>query len=275
MKDEKTTESITATIPEGATTLSAAGIEDGELFIRQVQPGSIAEQRGLKAGDKMISLNEKPLTSWFAFRKQIQENGGEKLVVGIMRDQKPLNIELIPREVEHKDEVTREKKKVRQLGVISCAVPSEPATRVERHLNPFKAIQRGILETWEISVTTITGLVKLVSGKLSMNALGGPISIFYLAGTSYKMGGWASYIRIMAILSITLAIMNFLPIPILDGGHLLFYFIEAIKGSPVHIRVQHIAQQVGLILIISLMALTFYVDINRYFVERIKALFNG
>jgi regulator of sigma E protease len=78
----------------------------------------------------------------------------------------------------------------------------------------------------------------------------------------------------MAILSITLAVLNILPIPVLDGGHLFFFLIEAVKGSPVHARIRHAAQQVGIMIIIGLMVLTFYVDINRYFIERIRALFN-
>jgi regulator of sigma E protease len=257
-----------------AKTLSEAGIEDGELFIREVQPGSIAFEKGLKAGDKLLAVNQTPLTSWYAFRKKIQENRGEEINVDVLRNQKRVTIELVPREVEHRDELTKESRKIRQLGVISCAVPGDPATRIERYLNPFAAFHRGFGETVDIARTTVIGLGKLISGKLGLNSLGGPISIFYLAGSSYRVGGWISYFRMMAILSITLAVLNFLPIPVLDGGHLLFFAIEAIKGSPVHLRARQAAQQVGLMIIIGLMLLTFYVDINRYVVDRIRALFN-
>jgi regulator of sigma E protease len=257
-----------------ALSLQDAGIEEGELYIREVQPGSIAEEAGLRPGDKLLSINREPLRSWHAFRKRVQENRGEALVVEVLRNRKPRTIELIPREVDQKDEVTRESRKVRQLGVISSALPGDPDVRIERHLNPLSALARGVEETVEISKTTLIGLGKLVSGRLGLHSIGGPIAIFHLAGSSYRMGGWSSYFRIMAILSITLAVLNLLPIPVLDGGHLFFFLIEAVKGSPVRERVRNAAQQVGLAIIIGLMVLTFYVDIHRYLLGPIRALFN-
>lgn len=254
--------------------LKKSGIEEGELFIREVQPKSIAEEKGLKAGDKLLALNKVPLTSWHAFRNKIQKNRGEEIGVEVLRNQKPLSIQLVPPEVEHKDELTKESRKTRQLGVVSCAMPGDPAIRIERTPNPVAAFGRGFRETAEVAHTTIIGLGKLISGRLGLRSLGGPIAIFYLAGSSYRVGGWISYFRIMAILSITLAILNFLPIPVLDGGHLLFFLIEAVKGSPVKVKVRHAAQQVGLMIIIGLMALAFYVDINRYVMDPIRALFN-
>jgi regulator of sigma E protease len=262
------------TVSVNVESLEKAGLEDGELFIREVQAGSIAAERGLRPGDKLLSLNGDPLRSWYAFRKKIQENRGEAIVVAILRDRKPLTLELVPREVEHRDEITKESRKTRQLGVVSYAVPGDPDTRIERYLNPASACWHGLRETVEVSKTTVIGLGKLITGRVGLNSIGGPIAIFYLAGSSYRVGGWASYFRIMAILSITLAVLNFLPIPILDGGHLFFFLIEAIKGSPVHVKVRNVAQQVGLMIIIGLMVLTFYVDINRYLLERIRALFN-
>lgn len=254
--------------------LTKAGIERGELFIREIRPNSIAEEKGLKIGDKIVSLNGVNVDSWHAFRKQIQSNQGEEVVIGLLRNGSPTEIELIPKEITQKDELTQAKRKTRQLGVISCAIPSRPATQIERYLNPFKALKRGFQETYEISITTLVGLGRLVSGKLSLNALGGPISIFYLAGSSYRIGGWHSFLRMMAILSITLAILNFLPIPVLDGGHLFFFLIEAIKGSPVQTKVLQMAHQVGLMIVIGLMVLVFYVDINRFLVDWIRSLFS-
>jgi regulator of sigma E protease len=95
-----------------------------------------------------------------------------------------------------------------------------------------------------------------------------------MAGTSYESGGWNAFFRLMAILSITLAALNILPIPVLDGGHLFFYVIEVIKGSPVRLKVRMMATQVGFYMLMALMVLVFYVDINRFFVDKVKALFN-
>jgi len=261
-------------LPKKVTSLNAAGIESGELYIREVKPDAIAFEKGLKAEDRLMTLNGEKIDSWYTFRKRIQENKGTPITVGILRKGQLLTIDLIPKEVVQKDEFTKESKKTRQLGVISCAIPSEPQIKIEKYLNPFRALKRGFEETWEVAYTNVVGLFKLFSGKLSLNTLGGPISIFYLAGSSYKIGGWHSFIKMMAILSVTLGILNFLPIPVLDGGHLFFFLIEAVKGSPVQMKIRHIAQQVGLFILVSLMVLVFYVDINRYLVDRIKSLFN-
>lgn len=272
LEAEKET-TLTFVLPAELKTFQQAGIEDGSQYVREVKEGSIAAEKGLLAGDKVVSINATPIASWHEFRSKINESTGESLTIGVIRAGKPLTFDLIPQEVVRKDEITQEKQKHRQLGVISSSMPGDPAMFLERHLNPLKAMFRGVQETVDITSTTLVGLGKLVSGKLSVNTLGGPISIFHIAGTSYKMGGWEAFFRIMAILSITLAVLNFLPIPVLDGGHLFFFLIEAIKGSPVSLKIQRVGQQIGMIMVLSLMVLTFYVDINRYFMDKIRSLF--
>lgn len=274
-KDKTATETKTINLPSVAS-LTAAGIVNGELFVRQVLKGSVAEEHGLKAGDHLASVNGKPLLHWHEFQKLILENKkGDKIVLGLVRDGKPLTVDLSPREVEEKDELTAEKSKRMQLGVASVAVPGEPETAPEQYTNLFRAFYEGTKKTYEQSVLTLKGLSKVVTGKVEVQkSLGGPISIFYLAGNSYKLGGWISFFQMMAMLSITLGLINLLPIPVLDGGHVLFCAIEWIKGSPVSIRVREVAQQVGLAILIGIILLTFYVDINKYFVDRIKAFFN-
>lgn len=250
------------------------GIEEGELYIREIRPDSVASEKGLKPGDRLVRVNGKDLDGWYAFQRAVRENKGEQIILTIRRDGKNLDVEIVPKEVETQNDITREKQKVRQLGVVSSALASAPDVFIERYLNPFRALAGGIRETYDLSVSTLIGLAKLVRGKLGLNTLGGPISIFYLAGSSFEAGGFIGYFRMIAVLSVTLAILNFLPVPVLDGGHLFFFVIEAIKGSPVSVRIREMAQQVGLVLILGLMALVFYVDINRYFLDRIKALFN-
>jgi len=268
-------EKITIKLPRaGRATLAAYGIENGDLFIREVKEDSIAFQKGLRSGDKIVSLNKEKISNWYKFRKIILGNKGDQILLGILRNEKPLTLELIPREVTQKDELTKTKRKVRQLGVVSYAVPAEVASHIEKYPNPFKALQRGLRETVDISKITIGGLGRLVTGRLPLNSLGGPIQIFYLAGKLYKIGGLVAYLRLMAVLSITLAIINFLPIPVLDGGHLFFFIIEAIKGSPVRMKIRHFANQVGLVIILGIMLLAIYVDINRFLVDPIKSLFN-
>ena len=207
------------------------------------------------------------------FEKTIMSNNGETISLGLLRDGKTVDIKIVPEEVVQRDALTQEKKKVRQLGIMSVSAAYPIDFFKERYANPFMAFARGVSETVLLTKQTFIGLWKLVTGKLSVNNMGGPISIFYMAGTSYESGGWNAFFRLMAILSITLAALNILPIPVLDGGHLFFFVIEVIKGSPVHIRVQQMAMQVGFFLLMGLMVLVFYIDINRFFVDKIKSLF--
>jgi regulator of sigma E protease len=256
------------------TSFGNSGFERGELFINKVVEKSIAAEKGLQSGDKIDSINNEKILNWSEFREKIQKNSGETIHLGLIRDGKPIALELSPEEVEHRNEMTNERKKVRQLGVISQSVNYPIDFYREQYSNIFTATKKGFQETWTLTTQTFIGLGKLATGKLGVNTLGGPISIFYMAGTSYENGGWNSFFRLMAILSITLAALNILPIPVLDGGHLFFFVIEAIKGSPVKLKVRQMATQVGFYMLMALMVLVFYVDINRFFVDKIKALFN-
>jgi regulator of sigma E protease len=159
------------------------------------------------------------------------------------------------------------------MGVNSMAQFHDVDVYKEQYSNPFKSFARGFEETWLLTKNTVIGLGKLFSGQLTVKTLGGPISIFYMAGSTYKSGGWMSFFRLMAVLSITLGVLNLLPIPVLDGGHLFFYAIEVIRGKPVPMKIMEYAQQGGLFVLLGLMLLVFYVDIDRFFVDKIKALF--
>ncbi|MCB0271881.1 MAG: RIP metalloprotease RseP [Bdellovibrionales bacterium] len=255
------------------TNLTDAGIFSREMFIAEVQEESIASQKGLRAGDHLIAINDQNISNWYEFKDLIQNNNGEELNVTLIRDGQTSVINLIPKEVTQSNALTQQKEKVRQLGVVSGANPYPIDFYEEQYTNPFLALKHGFLETYDLTKSTVIGLGKLFSGKLSYKTLGGPISIFYMAGTSYSSGGWMSFFRLMAILSITLGVLNLLPIPVLDGGHLFFYFIELIKGKPVPAKLMEWSQQAGLMILLGLMLLVFYVDIDRFFVDKIKALF--
>ncbi len=128
----------------------------------------------------------------------------------------------------------------------------------------LQALSEGVIQTYNITVLTIKSVVKLLQGTLSPKTLGGPIMIAQMAGQQAKQG-ITSLAFFIALISVNLAILNFLPIPVLDGGHLLFFFIEAVTGSPVSIKVREIAQQAGIFVLILLMIYVFYNDITRVF----------
>jgi regulator of sigma E protease len=133
-----------------------------------------------------------------------------------------------------------------------------------KDLNPFQAVGESVIQTYRIAKLTIVSVIKLIQGTVSTKTLGGPIMIAEMAGQQAKEG-IVSFVFFIALLSINLAVLNFLPIPVLDGGHLLFFFIEAVFRRPVNARMREIAQQVGIFILILLMAFVFYNDISRIF----------
>jgi regulator of sigma E protease len=131
-------------------------------------------------------------------------------------------------------------------------------------MNPIEAFSESLRQSYRVIELMVVIIAKLIQGDISTDTLGGPIMIAQMAGDSAK-AGVGSLIFFIALISINLAVINLLPIPVLDGGHLLFFLIEAIKGSPVSIKVREVAQQVGLFILILLMILVFYNDIHRIF----------
>lgn len=149
-----------------------------------------------------------------------------------------------------------------QIGVGPVA-ESWPEERVRTyHYGVAGAFAKGLQETWDKTLFTLKSLKKLIFGQLSTRNLSGPITIAKVAGTSAE-AGWQSFLSLLALLSISLGVLNLLPIPVLDGGHLLYYGIEAIKGSPVSERVQMVGLQVGMALVLCIMGLALYNDILR------------
>jgi regulator of sigma E protease len=232
------------------------------LYIRQpvvgsVESGTPAAESGLQAGDQIVEINNQPLESWEEMATIISESQGESLSFKINRNDEIFQINITPESREDQnlfgEAITR--------YVIGITSSSEV---VSQKLNPFEAIQESIVQTYRITELTIVSIVKLIQGTLSTKTLGGPIMIAELAGQQAREGA-LNLVFFTALLSINLAILNFLPIPVLDGGHLVFFFIELVTGKPVNMRVREIAQQAGIFFLLLLMILVFYNDITRYF----------
>jgi regulator of sigma E protease len=139
---------------------------------------------------------------------------------------------------------------------------------VTEYFGPYQAVIKGTTQTWKVIDLTFMSLVKLAQRVVPMDSVGGPIMIAKMAGETAKMGG-SSFLAFMALLSVNLGVLNLLPIPILDGGHLFFFFCELIFRRPVNQKVREYAQQIGLFLLLSLMVVAFYNDIVRYFVSKV------
>ena len=228
-----------------------------KMQLAQVTAGSPAERGGLVAGDEIVRTDGQPFESWDAWTEYVRQRANQAMDIGVVRDGQALTLTVTPDEV-----VLDNGEKIGRIGVLPVAA-SWPEDMVRSyHYGLTAAFSKGLEETWNKTVFTLESLKKLLFGQLSTKNLSGPITIAKVAGTSAS-AGWQSFLSLLALLSISLGVLNLLPIPVLDGGHLLYYGIEAIKGSPVSERVQMIGLQVGMAMVLGIMALALYNDILR------------
>ncbi len=234
-----------------------------EAVIGEVSQGFPAEKAGLQAGDRISAINGGPVASWAEMQKAISAAGAKPLKLKIQRDSRDFEVELTPKLTVKKDGAGN--KVERRLIGISTGKPFVPEElRIHKRLSPVVAFTESLNRTWMIIDLTFRGIAKMLTGTISSDNLGGPIMIAQMAGQQAK-AGVGHLIQFIAFISINLGILNFLPIPILDGGHLMFFSIEAIRGRPVSIRVREIAQQAGMFILLLLMVFVFYNDIARIF----------
>jgi regulator of sigma E protease len=214
-----------------------------------------AEAAGIQEGDEVIAVNGHPVSDWEEMARWISAAEGERLTLKIRRDDETISKAVTPKLIESQN-IFGETVEKYVIGISASG-----AFEME-HLNPVEAIAEGFTQTWRIIELTVVSVGKIISGTLSAKTLGGPIMIAQLAGEHAK-AGITELIFFIALLSINLGILNLLPIPVLDGGHLVFFFIEAITRKPVNLRMREIAQQVGILVLIMLMIFVFYNDITR------------
>ncbi len=223
----------------------------------QVMDDGAAAEAGLKAGDELISADDQTLADWQSWVTLLQASPNQTLRISFLRDGKLLDGELTPK--------PDEQGKGRIGAGVALSNQQLPAElQSELRYGPFAAIPEAALQTWSFSANTVASLWGMIQGNVSTDNLGGPISIAQFAGSSAQQG-LISFIGFLAMISISLGILNLLPVPILDGGHLLMYFIEWIKGSPVSEAVQIQGQKIGLILLLMLMFFAFANDLTRLF----------
>ncbi len=227
--------------------------------IGKVLPDSAALAAGLKQGDLLVSADGVDLEDWMQWVATVKSHPDVAIKMVIERDGVRLPVIITPKSVKIGD---------RTEGKVGASVyiPEEliKSVSVEYSLSPLDAIPAALETTYFYSVSSLKMMSKMLIGKASVENLSGPISIAQYAGQSATMG-LVPFIKFMALVSVSLGVLNLLPIPVLDGGHLLFFAIEGIKGSPVSERIQMFFQQIGIALLVSLMALAMFLDVDRLF----------
>jgi len=225
----------------------------------QVEAESAAARAGLQAGDRIVRINEAAIESWNGLVDAVRASPGQALRIDILRGARAMQLTVTPeaRDVNGAS-----------IGRIGAA-PFVPPSHLDRILvrtqhAPLEALLRAADKTFDIALFSLRMLGKMLLGEVSWKHLSGPVTIADYAGQSAQLG-WVSYLTFLALISISLGVLNLLPIPLLDGGHLMYYALEVVKGSPVSDRVMELGQRVGLTLLLIMMAFAFYNDLNRLF----------
>jgi regulator of sigma E protease len=227
-------------------------------IIGDVAEGSVAQRTGLQAGDRILHANGVPVQRWMEIVEVLRAHPEQKVLLEIQRGEKTLNIAVIPQAVVESGKT---------VGKIGAAPQVDrkawQSMLTEVSYDPLEALMQSLRKTWETSAISLKMMGKMVMGEVSMKNLSGPITIADYAGQSAKLGLMA-YLGFLALISISLGVLNLLPIPLLDGGHLLYYVAELLKGSPVSEQSWEIGQKIGIALLGTLMVFAIYNDINRF-----------
>ena len=223
--------------------------------VGDVTQGSPAAQQGITKGDRVMEVDGKPIARWDEMTEIIHNQPGKEMLIKIDRSGTTLSLSVRPEKKVIKNLFGEDK----EVGLIGITPSGKTEIRREGLVGAFST---AVKRTWDISVLTLVSIVKLIQRIIPADTIGGPILIFQMAGQQASQGAM-NFFTFMAIISINLGVLNLLPIPVLDGGHILFLGIEAIRRKPLSEKVVMIAQRIGLALLLSLMAFAFYNDIVR------------
>lgn len=246
--------------PDKQDPVASLGIQPRGAQIKsvlaEVQSGSAASKAGLQAGDRIVKVDGQAITQWMTFVTLVRDNPGKPLALEIERQGTPLSLTLIP------DTKPGSDKDEGFAGVVPKVIPLPDEYKTVRQYGPFDAVVEATGKTWQLMKLTVSMLGKLITGDVKLNNLSGPISIAQGAGMSAEFG-LIYYLMFLALISVNLGIINLFPLPVLDGGHLLFLAIEKLKGGPVSERVQDFSYRIGSILLVLLMGLALFNDFSR------------
>jgi regulator of sigma E protease len=230
-----------------------------KALIGKLEPGEAAERAGMKVGDLVVSCDGRTIPGWEAWVECVRNHADQSIQVQVERNGEKLSLQVEPRLLKAKDG---------DHGYVGAGV-ALPQEGVDKQLlsvtrySPLVALGKAADKTWEMSVLTLRMLWGMVDGRVSLSNISGPISIAKYAGYSAHIGGTA-FLTFLAVISLSLGVLNLLPIPVLDGGHLFYYLIEIVKGSPVSDAAQALGQRIGIAALLILMVIALYNDLAQF-----------
>ena len=218
-----------------------------------------AQHAGIQPGDRVVAIDGRAIASWHELVMAIRDAGGRQLRLELVRQTENFTVDLVP-------EVFSEAgKRIGKIGIgVAETGESRRPLRTFVSYGPVESAVKAVRETWDKSVFSLLMLGKMLTGEVSLKNLSGPVTIADYAGQSARLG-FDYYVKFMALVSISLGVLNLLPIPVLDGGHLMYHMIEVVRRKPLSERAMAIGQQLGLAILFTLMAFAFFNDLNRLF----------
>lgn len=231
------------------------GVPVPSTRIGRISEGYPAQTAGLKIGDRIVAINGKAVDKWEDLAATIYKGGGQPVQLTVEREGTTFDVTIHPK-IDREKNIFGEEEEIGRIGIS----PAEEI--VVDKTNPVSALGKALSKTYDVSRLILLTFVKLIQGVVPAKTIGGPLLVAQMAGQQARLG-ILNLLPFTALLSINLGILNLLPIPILDGGHLFFSLIEAVRGKPVSLQKREMAQQVGLALLVALMIFAFYNDIFR------------
>jgi regulator of sigma E protease len=246
--------------PGEGSGLARSGIEVADLYVADVTVGSPEHRMQLRAGDRLLELDGRPIAMWATFLEDLRAGRGAGHVLRFQRGEQLLEGRF---SLQHESGVTEHGQGYDRYVVgISNWMPARSGEPVANPHPLTYAAREAIRATTEVVELTLFSILRLLQGRLSVKSIGGPLTIFDVAGTAAREGA-LNYLTLMAFISINLGLINLLPIPLLDGGQLLFLLSEAVLRRPLSVRIREYAHIAGLLMLLAIMVLAFKNDIER------------
>jgi regulator of sigma E protease len=261
-QNPRTIKFSTAQWKSDTSPLAFLGMKRSDLFLLSIKPKSPADVAGLKPADHVTKIDDQPVVVWQSVLDRVKsfktEDGPIRFTV--MRDGKEVTLPIAPERIDLPTEQGAMERRY-AIGVIPAIMSAPSSAYLLRHTNPIYALGYGVAQSWEWTKLIAISFVRLIQNEVSARNIGGVITIGRVASNSFE-AGISAFLKMMAIISINLFLLNLLPVPVLDGGHLVFFTIEALKGAPISFKKLEIAQQVGMVLLLSLMLFALFNDIS-------------